>query len=125
MITPKSYGSFNKFYDFARLMKSGKIYRNLHAFGRQGVDALASASPVDTGLMAQSWGYQVELTRDKASISWFNTDREGGVNIAVIVQYGHATGTGGYVAGRDFINPAMRPLFDKIANDVWRQVTNG
>lgn len=125
MIRFTSHGSFDKTTKFLELMQSDKIFAELDRMGRIGRDALARSSPKDTGLMAQSWGYQVEHKRGFHSVSWFNTDREGGVNVAVIVQYGHGTGTGGYVAGRDYINPTMRPLFDKMAEDIWRQVVNG
>lgn len=120
-----SSGDFNKTTKFLEFMKSGDVFHNLDRYGRQGVDALSSASPVDTGRMSQSWGYQLGHEKGRYSISWFNTDKEGGVNIAVIIQYGHGTGTGGYVQGRDYINPAMRPIFDKIVEDIWRQVKNG
>jgi hypothetical protein len=125
MISRSSDGNFDKTLNFLVFMKSGDLFKQLDHYGRVGVDALSSASPVDTGLMSQSWGYQLGHEKGKYSISWFNTDREGGVNIAVIIQYGHGTGTGGYVQGRDYINPAMRPIFDKIVADIWRQVTNG
>lgn len=118
-------GSFDKTLKFLDGLQSKKMYANLDRFGRMGVDALSRATPVETGLAADSWGYQLSKSRNGVSISWFNTDVEGGVNIAVIVQYGHGTGTGGYVTGRDYINPAMRPIFDRILDDVWRQVTNG
>ena len=125
MIWYSSPGNFDKTLKFLEFMKSGDLFSQLDHYGRVGVDALSSASPVDTGLMSQSWGYQLGHEKGRYSISWFNTDREGGVNIAVIIQYGHGTGTGGYVQGRDYINPAMRPIFDKIVADIWRQVTNG
>lgn len=125
MIYATSTGDFKKTTSFLEFLKSGKMYDVLNGYGRQGVDALSSATPVDTGETAHSWGYQVEHTKSHASISWFNTHREGNVNIAVIIQYGHGTGTGGYIAGRDYINPAIRPIFDKILTDVWRQVING
>jgi hypothetical protein len=120
-----SSGDFKETIKFLEFMKSGDVFHHLDRYGRQGVDALSSASPVDTGRMSQSWGYQLGHEKGRYSISWFNTDKEGGVNIAVIIQYGHGTGTGGYVQGRDYINPAMRPIFDKIVEDIWRQVTNG
>lgn len=125
MFRATSTGSFDKTVSFLNKLKSGKMFDNLNRYGRVGVDALSRATPQDTGLASNSWGYQVSQTTDKVSISWFNTDVEGGVNIAIIIQYGHGTGTGGYVQGRDYINPAMRPVFDKILDDVWRQVTNG
>lgn len=125
MIYATSTGDFKKTTAFLEFLQSGRMFDSLNSYGRQGVDALASATPVDTGETAHSWGYQVEIKPDHAAISWFNTHREDNVNIAVIVQYGHGTGTGGWVAGRDYINPAIRPIFDKILTDVWRQVTNG
>ena len=124
MIKVGSTGDFSKTLKFLDTMKSGRIFRNLGRYGQMGVDALASATPVDTGLAASSWTYQLGTTGGVYSISWLNTDNEGGVNVAIILQYGHGTGTGGYVAGRDYINPAMRPVFDKIANEVWKEVLN-
>lgn len=125
MFKVNSSGSFNKTNKFLTKLQRGDIFTNLERYGRMGVDALSRATPVETGLAASSWGYQINRTSTRTSISWFNTDVEGGVNIAVIIQYGHGTGTGGYVQGRDYINPAMRPIFDQILNDVWRQVTSG
>lgn len=125
MINVISEGDNKKTEKFLEMMKSGKPYQDLDRYGRQGVDALRSATPRDTGETAQSWGYQVSHTKGRYSISWFNTHKERGVNIAVIIQYGHGTGTGGWVEGRDYINPAIQPIFDRIVDDVWRQVTNG
>ena len=124
MIKATSYGDFKKTTKFLEFMKSGHIYDQLSSYGRKGVDALSSATPVDTGETAHSWGYQIGHEGGRYSISWFNTHKVGQVNIAVIIQYGHGTGTGGWVEGRDYINPAMRPIFDKIAEDIWRQVRN-
>ena len=124
MIGAKTTGSFDKTATFLKTMQSGDIFDHLDVYGRRGVDLLASATPYETGRTAQAWGYQVGHKKGKYSISWFNTHVENGVNIAVILQYGHGTGTGGYIRGRDYINPAMRPLFDKILDDVWRQVRN-
>lgn len=124
MLRRSSSGSFAKTTAFLEKLQSGQIFQNLDHYGRAGVDALARATPIETGLAANSWGYQVSKTKGQVSISWFNTDVEGGVNIAVILQYGHGTGTGGWVQGRDYINPAIQPIFDKILEDVWRQVTN-
>jgi hypothetical protein len=125
MIGVTSQGSFDKTIKFLSFLQSGDMFSSLDRYGRMGVDALSSATPVDTGLTAHSWGYQVAHEKGRYSISWFNTHKEHGVNIAVIIQYGHGTGTGGWVEGRDYINPAIRPIFDKIVTDVWRQVTNG
>lgn len=124
MFTFRSSGDFKKTEKFLNTIKSGNIFKNLSRYGRMGVDALSSATPVDTGRAAHSWTYQVGVTGGVYSISWVNTDNEGGVNVAIILQYGHGTGTGGYVQGRDYINPAMRPVFDKIAEAVWKEVQN-
>jgi hypothetical protein len=88
-----------------------------------GVDALANATPVESGLTAQSWYYEVESGGGRHRITWKNRNVNQGVPIAIILQYGHGTGTGGYVAGRDYINPAIRPAFEKIADEVWKEVT--
>lgn len=117
-------GSFDRTDRFLAKMSRGDIYRNLDGFARDGVAALSAATPVETGLTAASWTYEIERSRDGAKISWLNTHENGGVNIAIILQYGHGTGTGGYVAGRDYINPAIRPIFDKIAEGVWKEVTS-
>lgn len=125
MITATSSGDFKSTMKFLEYMKSSDLWRGLDAYGRRGVDALSSATPVDTGETAHSWGYRVDRQNGRHSITWFNTHDEGSVNIAIIIQYGHATGTGGWVEGRDYINPAIQPLFDDIVNDIWRQVTHG
>jgi hypothetical protein len=124
MLRRVSSGSFEKTERFLRGLDEKKLFANLDRYGREGVDALRSATPVETGRAGKSWGYQIGHTKGHVSISWFNTDVEDGVNIAVILQYGHGTGTGGYVQGIDYINPAMRPVFNRILEDVWRQVTN-
>lgn len=124
MISATSTGSYEKTAKFLNTMKSGSIFRDLHRYGRQGVDALASATPRDTGETATSWGYQIGHTGGVYSISWYNTNRVGQVNVAVILQFGHGTGTGGWVEGVDYINPAIKPIFEKAVNDIWRQVKN-
>lgn len=88
-----------------------------------GVDALSAATPVDTGKTAASWGYVITRTSDTATITWTNSNVNNGVPIALILQYGHGTGTGGYVKGRDYIKPAIRPVFDELANELWKEVT--
>lgn len=123
MIRINSSGSFKKTLTFLNKLQNGELYKNLDRFGQMGVDALASATPVRTGETANAWGYRVVQGRSKSGIVWFNNNVVNGVNIAVILQYGHGTGTGGYVEGYDYINPAIRPIFDKIANDVWRELT--
>lgn len=122
-ISLSSEGSWGNVEKFLRNAMSGGQFKILSKYGEKGVAALSAASPTDSGRMASSWGYTVDVGATKSSISWTNSDVEGGVNIAVIIQHGHGTGTGGYVQGRDFINPAMRPIFDEIANAVWMEVT--
>lgn len=99
-------------------------YNKLRIYALEGVAALASATPVDSGLTAASWDYRITNNKEGVSITWINTNARdrGYVNIAIILQYGHATRTGGYVQGRDYINPAIKPIFDKIEKQVWREV---
>lgn len=93
-------------------------------YGIEGVEALASSTPVDSGKTADSWSYEIVGKKTSASIIWNNSNVNNGVPIAIILNYGHGTGTGGYVAGREYISPAIQPIFDKIADDAWREVTN-
>lgn len=95
----------------------------LKSLGSLGVQALQTSTPRDTGKTASSWGYEIVREKDKTSIIWTNTNVVNHVNIAVILQTGHATRNGGYVQGRDYINPAIRPVFDKIADDAWKAVS--
>lgn len=118
-----SSGSTSKTLAFLKKMQSADLFASLASLGQQGVSALASATPVDSGLTAASWSYEVETEAGHAKITWSNSHVVSGVNVAVILQYGHGTGTGGYVAGYDYINPAIQPIFDRIAEDVWKQVT--
>lgn len=118
-----SSGSTDKTQAFLKKMQAGDLFIGLDALAQQGVNALASMTPVDTGLTASSWGYEIQTTGSNTKISWTNTHRNGTANVAVILQYGHGTGTGGYVAGYDYINPAIKPIFDQIAEDVWKKVT--
>lgn len=122
-ITVKHKGDFSKATRY--LEKVGKAARvaDLDKYGREGVTALASATPIESGLTADSWYYEVEYRSGRASISFHNSNIQNGVPIAIILQYGHATRNGGWVQGRDYINPAIQPIFDKIANDAWREVT--
>ena len=124
MIGIKSHGSFSKTLTGLTKLASGDIYRELDSYGRMGVDALARATPIDSGETAQSWTYKIERSRGRYSIEWYNTNVHNGSNVAILLQYGHGTGTGGYVQGRDFINPAIQPIFDRIAADVWKKVSN-
>lgn len=124
MITFSSQGDFSRTFKFLDKMKTFRIENILKKYAEQGVSALQAATPKDSGLTASSWSYSIEAGRESATIYWSNSNVNKGVNIAVILQYGHGTGTGGYVQGRDYINPAMRPVFDKIAEEAWREVVN-
>lgn len=104
-------------------MLGGFGFSNLDRYGRQGVDALARMTPRESGRTADAWSYEIERRRGRVAIYWRNNHIEDGVNIAVIIQYGHGTGTGGWVEGIDYINPAMRSIFDNIVEGVWKEVT--
>lgn len=123
MIRFISKGDFSKTTRYFEKLKHVIKTSILDKYGQKGVSALASATPVDTGLTASSWSYKVELTKESASITFYNSNIQNGVPIAIILQYGHGTGNGGWVQGRDYINPAIQPIFDQIANDVWKEVT--
>lgn len=124
MIKITHKGDLTKTKTFLTKASQRKYLDILSKYGEKGVSALSAATPVDSGLTAKSWSYSIELTSSGASITWSNSNVVKGVNIAVILQYGHGTGTGGYVAGRDYINPAMRDIFDQIATDAWEEVTS-
>ena len=123
MITFRQKGDFSKLTRYLERVKEVIRRGDLDKYGRAGVAALASATPIDTGLTASSWYYEIEHSNGSAVISFHNSNIQNGVPIAIILQYGHGTGTGGWVEGRDYINPAIRPIFDAIANDAWREVT--
>lgn len=122
--------SFHSKGDFSKteklLKKSlGRDYISiLHEYGQAGVIALSLASPVDTGLMASSWRYEVTQSGSTLSLTFHNDDIENGCNVAILVQYGHAAKNGYYIQGRDFINPALQPIFDDLAEKAWKEVTN-
>ena len=122
MIRFRQKGDFHKTEKFFKHASRFDVQKILEYYGMAGVNALASATPRDSGETASSWGYEIQAGRNGASITWTNKHVNNGVNIAIILQYGHGTGTGGYVAGRDYINPALQPIFDKIADDAWREV---
>lgn len=123
MIKLSSKGDFSKTFKFLNSMQNFKIEHILHKYGREGVNALRNATPVDSGVTANSWSYELKISKESVTIHWNNSHVNKGVNIAVILQYGHGTGTGGYVQGRDYINPAIKPIFDKIAEEAWKEVT--
>lgn len=118
-----SSGSTARTQAFLKKMQSGDMLTGLEALAQQGVNALAAMTPVDSGLTAASWSYAIEKKGNTVQISWSNVNRENGALVAILLQYGHGTGTGGYVAGQDYINPAIQPIFDQIAEEVWKRVT--
>ena len=124
MIRIVTKGDFNNTFRFLNKMSKFQINKILEKYGQMGVEALRSATPIDSGKTAESWGYEISIGKEGATIYWTNTNQNKGVYIAVILQYGHGTGTGGYVQGVDYINPAIRPVFDKIAEEAWMEVVN-
>lgn len=123
MIKFKHKGDFSKFTRFMEKAKNAVRMGELDKYGRAGVAALSSATPVDSGETASSWYYDIERQNGKISIDFYNSNVNDGVAIAIILQLGHGTGTGGWVEGRDYINPAIQPIFDEIAYNAWKEVT--
>ena len=124
MISFRQKGDFSKVTKYLAKVKDVAKLNNLDKYGREGVVALASATPVDSGLTANSWSYKIERQNGSVSISFYNSNINKGVPIAIILQYGHGTRNGGWVEGRDYINPAIQPIFDKIADAAWKEVTS-
>ena len=123
MISVRQKGDFSRTIRYLGKAKKAVRLEDLDAYGREGVAALASATPVDSGKTANSWYYEIENRTGSVTIRFNNSHINSGVPIAIILQYGHGTGTGGWVQGRDYINPAIQPIFDKIVNEAWREVT--
>lgn len=123
MISISQKGDFSKLTGFLEKMKNVIKIGDLDKYGREGVAALSAATPKESGLTANSWYYEIERSKDSVSISFHNSNVNKGVPIAIILQYGHGTRNGGYVEGIDYINPAIQPLFNKIAEDAWEEVT--
>lgn len=123
MITITQKGSFNNTERYLRKLKDAQRLAVLNKYGSLGQNALSNATPTESGLTAQSWSYSIQQRPGYYSIRWHNSHIEDGVNIAVILQYGHGTGTGGYVQGRDYIMPAIRPIFDQIVAEAMREVS--
>lgn len=124
MISFRQKGDFSKLNKyFEKLRETAKI-GVLDKYGRAGVAALASATPTETGLTASSWYYEIKRQNESVSIEFKNSNVNKGVPIAIILQYGHGTGTGGWVEGRDYINPAIQPIFDQLTADAWKEVTS-
>ena len=123
-ITFTHKGDFSKSKNFLQELKEQKFFNQLNVYAQEGVLALSSATPVDTGKTAASWTYEIERASDHVSVIWSNTNVNHGVNIALILRLGHGTRTGGYVVGRDYINPALEPIMEKISNMAWKEVTS-
>ncbi len=125
MIKITQKGDFKKTHKFLNSITFNQHFiKILEDYGRQGVEALSSATPIDTGNTAASWTYSVEKNQNGYAVTWSNTNINNGVNIAIILQYGHGTGSGGYVKGKNYINPALQPIFDSMANELWKEVTS-
>lgn len=117
-------GDFKNFEKFANKVQNKEYYSVIDQYAQKGVNALKGATPARTGLTASSWTYRIRITDQNTFIYWENTNVNKGINIAIILQYGHGTGTGGYVAGRDYINPAIRPIFKEIEDAVWKELND-
>lgn len=123
MISFKQKGDFSKATRYLERVKEAIHLGMLDKYGREGVAALSSATPIDSGKTASSWSYEIINSKGVAKIIFTNSNINQGVPIAIILQYGHGTGTGGWVQGRDYINPAIQPIFDKLVNEAWKEVT--
>ena len=123
MISFRQKGDFSNLSSYFEKVKEKVKLGDLDKYGRAGVAALASATPVDTGLTADSWYYKITNDGQSAKVTFYNSNIQNGVPIAIILQYGHGTRNGGWVQGRDYVNPAVQPIFDKLANEAWREVT--
>lgn len=123
MISFRQKGDFSKTMRFLGKAKDAVRIGDLNRFGRAGVAALASATPVESGKTAASWYYEVKQSKGSTSITFNNSNVQNGVPIAIILQYGHGTRNGGWVQGMDYINPALRPVFNELAENAWREVT--
>lgn len=122
MISFRQKGDFSKLTRYFERVKEKVKIGNLDKYGQEGVAALSSATPIRTGLTANSWYYKIEQSKDSVTLSFHNSNIQNGVPIAIILQYGHATRDGGWVEGRDYINPAIQPIFDRIAEEAWKEV---
>lgn len=124
MIEITQKGDFTRVGAYLARQSRAELSRILNKYGNQGVTALSNATPVDSGATANSWYYTIEARQGYYSIRWHNSNSPGGIPVAVLIQYGHGTKNGGYVQGQDYIMPAIRPIFDEIAAEAWKEVTN-
>lgn len=116
-------GSFRNTEKFLTTVPHYKIEEIMNKYGKEGVLALSQATPIDSSRTANSWSYQIVLRRGYASLRFFNSNRQNGSNVAILIQYGHATRNGGFVWGRDYVNPAIQPIFERLSKEIWREVT--
>ena len=123
LVTFKNRGDFSKTDKFFNRLLRRDYLNVLEKYGQQGVAALSASTPVKTGKTASSWEYIITHTPTESKIEWVNTNVVAGTNVVILLQYGHGTKNGGYVVGRDFINPALKPIFDKMADEAWKEVT--
>lgn len=124
MVKITNRGNFDKTFKFIKSMKDRRYLDALKRYAQEGVDALTAATPRDTGKTADSWSYRIQETNNGATIYFTNDNAPNGVSVAFLIQYGHATRNGGYVQGIDYINPALKPIFEKMANNMWKEVTS-
>jgi len=122
MIRFKHSGNFNKTERFLQNSKSSNYLHLLNKYGKEGVDALSLATPKESGETANSWDYKISTSNKRTTLSWTNSNIIEGAPIAILIQYGHATMNGGYVQGLDYINPAIKPIFEKLSNELWKGV---
>lgn len=123
MVKLSSSGDFSRTTKWLNSLDPNYLFRRLDKYGKQGVEALREATPKDTGKTADSWDYEISIGKDRASITWTNSNRNQGVPIALMIQYGHGMPNGGYVKGIDYINPALKPIFEDITNTLWMEVS--
>jgi len=123
MLSIKTNGDWSKSFDFLEKIRTAKLDRLLNKAGERGRVELFNNTPKDTWLAASSWSYEIEKGRDSATITWHNDDIEGGFNVALLIQYGHGKKGGGYVQGRDYINPSIQSVFEELADDIWKEVS--
>ena len=122
MISFKESGDFKNLEKLLSFSKRANIEAILNKYGQIGVEALSAATPSRSGKTESSWNYKVTRSKGNLQIDWYNTNTNKGENIAILIQYGHGTGTGGYVHGIDYVNPAMKPIFDQLSRDLWMEV---
>lgn len=123
LVVMKQSGSLKNFEGFLYKNRKRRLYQLLNEYGKQGVELLRDATPVDTGKTATGWDYEIEVSSQGVSLYWINNNVNEGVPIAILIQYGHATRSGSYVQGIDYINPALRPLFESMATKLWKEVS--